>query len=366
MNCPYCGTDAGSSIVCPKCNTALYNTAPTAPQGPTVPLQKPKKNLKPIIMAAAAAVAVILLVVIIAALAGGKKYFKKSDYKDSEKRVAQIYEDTLNVLEEDDGEHTDKILTQSAEILDNGFDKKDIDTMAKVLIKSGIWEQVEEGVEEYLDMGDNFKVSIEDKETSKDDDEIEELLSEIEEIDEDAFIEYIADDDNFEMTEEEAREFIKAANSYLKKLSEANVEEIAYLELEIETDDDYNYAESFAFKIDGKWIVPLPYYLSSFNKYISKSKDVALTTAAEDFYSAVKVFMADPDSSAPYDTTGTIDIYVEGGKLQIDFSGDIADYSDQILEYAGVDSGASMGKTDKHYRITISEGPSFNMEEISE
>lgn len=100
----------------------------------------------------------------------------------------------------------------------------------------------------------------------------------------------------------------------------------------------------------------------SFVKYVQKSRDTALTTAAEDYYSAVKVFYGDPDFEGTI-PTGSITLSVNGGKLKIDADDTIEDIDD-INTAAGVDTNKKMGATTKTATISIANNngePSFSM-----
>lgn len=358
MFCPHCGKDAGDSTVCPECNKSIYLAALTEPQAPSEPAPKQKKNLKPIIISAVAAVAVIIIVVAVVALAGGKKYFKKSDYKDSEKRVAQILEDTLDVLEEDEGEHTEAILTQSLELLDNGFDKEDLDTMIKILAKSDAWETVEGIVAgfEYTEFSFKNDVMITDEEDA------DYIKTELEAIDEEKLAGYIADNELFEMDEEQAEEFAKALCYYNQKLLDADIEKMGYYAIGI-NGDEYGFEVPVA-KVDGKWIVPFPCLLL-YTEIMDECADDVLLEVVEDFRDGVKVAVADPDNGIPSDISGTIELYVFTGMLNIEFDGEIADYSEEIISATGIEEYMKMAGGGTRFRITITEGQGFEIEEVN-
>ncbi len=101
----------------------------------------------------------------------------------------------------------------------------------------------------------------------------------------------------------------------------------------------------------------------NFVKYVQKSRDTALSTAAEDFYSAVKVEYGDPDSEYTLPTGShkiTMTVEVDGTTLKIagnNPSGEL----DKLIKASGADTGKSMGKTNNIYTIEITAGPSFKM-----
>ena len=104
----------------------------------------------------------------------------------------------------------------------------------------------------------------------------------------------------------------------------------------------------------------------NFVKYVQKSRDTALSTAAEDFYSSVKVAYGDPDSVYSLPTTGmtyTITIFVDGnGKLNINKGGNLDQTDlDKLIAASGADTAKKMGKTNDIYTITITPGPTFKM-----
>ncbi len=112
----------------------------------------------------------------------------------------------------------------------------------------------------------------------------------------------------------------------------------------------------------------------NFVKYVQKSRDTALKTAAEDFLSAVKVAYGDPDSDYTLptgETTYTITIEVDGGKIKIDsttlanqdikVNGSTVKALAALKDAAGVDDQKAMGKTNDIYTITIAAGPKFTM-----
>ena len=113
----------------------------------------------------------------------------------------------------------------------------------------------------------------------------------------------------------------------------------------------------------------------NFVKYVQKSRDTALKTAAEDFLSAVKVAYGDPDSDyiLPTSTSGnyTITIQVTDGKIaiasetlstqDIKVNGTTVKALAALKDAAGVDDQKAMGKTNDMYTITIAPGPKFTM-----
>ena len=116
----------------------------------------------------------------------------------------------------------------------------------------------------------------------------------------------------------------------------------------------------------------------NFVKYVQKSRDTALSAAAEDFYSAVKVAYGDPDSDYTLPgTTGAAEEYVITVKvdwtdktIKIDGAlptgaGESESDLDKLIKAAGVDEGKKMGTTSYLYTITITPGPNFQMTENS-
>lgn len=107
----------------------------------------------------------------------------------------------------------------------------------------------------------------------------------------------------------------------------------------------------------------------NFVKYVQKSRDTALSTAAEDFYSAVKVFYGDPDCEFQVPADATIKVEVTDGKLVItpeglsSTAGQVSGKTEiqSLYEASGVDTDKSMGNTKDVYTIAISAGPSFKM-----
>ena len=106
----------------------------------------------------------------------------------------------------------------------------------------------------------------------------------------------------------------------------------------------------------------------AFVKYVQKSRDAALATAAEDFEKAVQTFAGDPDTDPALLTNGsTIVIKVAAGGsdgvtgtdtgkfyLSITKTGTLTDDTlTQLITLAGADRSKPMGKTDKQYTISI-------------
>jgi prepilin-type N-terminal cleavage/methylation domain-containing protein len=105
----------------------------------------------------------------------------------------------------------------------------------------------------------------------------------------------------------------------------------------------------------------------NFVKYVQKSRDTALQTAAEDLYSAVKVFYGDPECKYEVPEDGQIDIYVsDAGVLTLASNLTTGDQMKDIVAASGAEIGKKMGNTDKVGQITITNstttGPSFKME----
>ncbi len=104
----------------------------------------------------------------------------------------------------------------------------------------------------------------------------------------------------------------------------------------------------------------------AFVKYVQKSRDAALATAAEDLEKTVQTFFGDPDCDYSIPSDGRILVIVDGGKLSVtandamDATGtynETADVKliDAIKDTAGCDEEKNMGKTDFTYLIHISQ-----------
>ena len=100
----------------------------------------------------------------------------------------------------------------------------------------------------------------------------------------------------------------------------------------------------------------------AFVKYVQKSRDAALATAAEDLEKTVQTFFGDPDCvySIPGTSSSkaTITVKVEDLKLNISSTGcdatvDDVKLIDAIKAAAGADETKQMGKTDDVYVISI-------------
>ena len=98
----------------------------------------------------------------------------------------------------------------------------------------------------------------------------------------------------------------------------------------------------------------------NFVKYVQKSRDTALQTAAEDYLSAVKVAYGDPDTTLTAPASGsTITIKLvlsadgKSNNINITASGISADDLEKIATSAGVDTGKAMGKSLDVYTITF-------------
>jgi type IV pilus assembly protein PilA len=104
----------------------------------------------------------------------------------------------------------------------------------------------------------------------------------------------------------------------------------------------------------------------NFVKYVQKSRDTALQTAAEDFLSSAKVAYGDPDTSYTLPTTTPFVITIKldaNNKLSITGTGITETDLNNLIAASGADTQKVMGKTAKVFVITISEGPTFKMAE---
>ena len=96
----------------------------------------------------------------------------------------------------------------------------------------------------------------------------------------------------------------------------------------------------------------------AFVKYVQKSRDAALATAAEDLEKTVQTFYGDPDCQ--YEAiTSSITVQVTSGKLKLT-NNNVAGYAD-IIKAAGADTGKTMGKTNDVYTINITVDSAKNV-----
>ena len=89
----------------------------------------------------------------------------------------------------------------------------------------------------------------------------------------------------------------------------------------------------------------------AFVKYVQKSRDAALATAAEDLEKTVQTFYGDPDCEYTPVDGSSITVRVTSGYLAI-ANTNVSGYDD-IIAAAGADTGKKMGKTDDVYTINI-------------
>ena len=99
----------------------------------------------------------------------------------------------------------------------------------------------------------------------------------------------------------------------------------------------------------------------AFVKYVQKSRDAALATAAEDFEKTIQTFYGDPDCEyTPH--AATITLQVTEKKLAIDKTGTFADGEwDDIMKASGADTAKTMGITKNVYTITVSVDSAKNV-----
>ena len=95
----------------------------------------------------------------------------------------------------------------------------------------------------------------------------------------------------------------------------------------------------------------------SYVKYVQKSRDSALATAAEDMATAVKTFYADPDCFCSPAGGSTIKLSTQTGKLVITTS-NVKGWADSsgvqgIKNLSGIEENKSMGKASYDYVLTI-------------
>ena len=82
----------------------------------------------------------------------------------------------------------------------------------------------------------------------------------------------------------------------------------------------------------------------AFVKYVQKSRNSALSTAAESLYTAIQTYYGDPDVTPSGDNL-TVTVTAEGGKpITLDWGSTNASDKTAVLALAGVDSTKNMGK----------------------
>ena len=103
----------------------------------------------------------------------------------------------------------------------------------------------------------------------------------------------------------------------------------------------------------------------NFVKYVQKSRDTALQTAAEDFLSSVKVAYGDPESeyTLPTNSDYTIEIKIDWGTKKLSITSSSVPSGDltNLIKASGADLNKAMGTSQYKYTITISAGPTFKM-----
>lgn len=122
----------------------------------------------------------------------------------------------------------------------------------------------------------------------------------------------------------------------------------------------------------------------AFVKYVQKSRDSALTTAAESLYTTIQTYYGDPDTTDL--TPVNVKVYVDG-TLQLDWTDaedaevtpattapaagaakSAANAAYGIITMAGIDQDKGMGATDKAFQINVTkdaEGFHFAMTEVT-
>ena len=93
----------------------------------------------------------------------------------------------------------------------------------------------------------------------------------------------------------------------------------------------------------------------AFVKYVQKSRDAALATAAEDLEKTVQTFYGDPDCEFSIPTSATIKVEVAEKKLKLTPSGFADGEFEAIKAAAGADENKAMGITTDDYLIKISK-----------
>ena len=98
----------------------------------------------------------------------------------------------------------------------------------------------------------------------------------------------------------------------------------------------------------------------SYVKYVQKSRDAALATAAEDFSTAVKTYYADPDCEEDLPTAAvTYTLKVGTNGLECN---DLAADS-KLAKFAGIEIGKKMGKTGDEWTVTINTSGSVELKQ---
>ncbi|MCR5151492.1 MAG: type II secretion system GspH family protein [Clostridiales bacterium] len=104
-------------------------------------------------------------------------------------------------------------------------------------------------------------------------------------------------------------------------------------------------------------------------KYVQKSRDSALATAAEDIATAMKTYVADPDYGNSLTSEGTM-ATLDNGTYFVEVSGNHIYFSfnaagtfgsrtkvttnSDLLNYAGIDDTKGMGKSNNVWEIRVS------------
>ena len=109
----------------------------------------------------------------------------------------------------------------------------------------------------------------------------------------------------------------------------------------------------------------------AFVKYVQKSRDAALATAAEDLEKTVQTFYGDPDCTFNCPDSASIVVKVDNKKISVT-DGDTLNQTSEdstetrtafaaIKDAAGVDVSKAMGTTDDEYTIYITKGADGNV-----
>lgn len=93
----------------------------------------------------------------------------------------------------------------------------------------------------------------------------------------------------------------------------------------------------------------------AFVKYVQKSRDAALATAAEDLEKTIQTFYGDPDCDYQIPTNATVQVEVDNKKLKLTDSGFSDGEFDAIKLAAGADENKAMGTTTDKYIISITK-----------
>ena len=99
----------------------------------------------------------------------------------------------------------------------------------------------------------------------------------------------------------------------------------------------------------------------AFVKYVQKSRDAALATAAEDLEKTIQTYYGDPDCEDTANNGAKVIVKVSSKKLSLTATGFDDGEWNRIKETAGADENKAMGTTDDEYTINIAVGSDGNV-----